>query len=716
MRIDRLAMVAWLALAMAHGTARAQIEVNALTEVSKIDFRLEPGRAVPESDLRGVIVLKGRSNADAITSFFSWLPFVTRPEPRIFSPVELQRDLARIRAAYAASGYPEADAHYEVTKDDRKNRVAITFVVNAGTPLRFAEFQVTPADSAPPLDISEEKDRRDWDRLMGRTRRFVGAPAERARITRLEQVIATYFRERGYPWVVARSDVAVDSVQHEVFVNVRVNTGAEARIGEVKIEGTTSVTPGTIARELPFHTGDRYRESALTEGKREAQSLDIVRLALVDLPPQPQDSTVDVRVRISESDLRLVSGDLGYVSDAGITSEARWAHRNLNGRATTLTVTGVAQTGWLALVDQPDIRYRAAVTLGRPYLFSRRWSLLGTPYVEYRDDQQDRSTQYGVDITLLRQLAPLRSVALEYGISKRYVYEYRFGDFTNGDVDFLTFLQQRAQAALDSLGSGLDRSAVKLTSTTGQLDDPTRPRRGRVLRSGIQVTTPSGWNSTEFTRIDLGAWGYVPVGRRVTLAGRVGLGRLFPFGKSIPQSGEDPAVKFLQVKDVAFTAGGTNDVRGWGNRLLGPKFPDARVHINGTDTTYTADGYVAVGGLERVSGSVELQLPFPLLGSNFGSHLFLDGGRVWTSDDRFRHGFDIDEQERWFWASGAGVDLGTPVGPIRFSIGYKLNPSLEDLVDSEDLIRAIVAGEDINTLHRKGSRRFAYHLSIGAGW
>jgi outer membrane protein insertion porin family len=713
MRIERLA-VFLIALTLPAASA-AQVRVDATTEVSSIEFRLEPGRAVPESDLRAVIVLKAPSNTDALSRWFAWLPFVESPEPRLFSPIELQRDLIRIRNVYTNSGYPEADARYEVVKDERRNRVAITFRVNAGPPLVVRQVTVTATDSLPPLEIGE-KEKRDWKRLLAAGRQLEGAPAARGGIASFEQRVGAFFRQRAHPWTVTHTEARVDSTKREMWIAVRVNPGAEARVDQVLIEGTTSVTPATIARELPFKTGDPYSEGAVAEGKRETQQLDIVRLAVIDLPPQPQDSTVDVRVRISESDLRLVSGDLGYVSDAGLMTEARWSHRNLNGRATTLTVSAVAQTGWLALVEQPDRRYRGSVTLGRPYFFSRSWSLLGTPFIEYRDDQQDRSTQYGVDLTLLRRLGPLSSVALKYGISRRDVYQYRFGDFTTGDVDFLTFLQQQAQAALDSLGTGLRRSSLTLSSTTGRLDDPTRPRRGRVLRPSIEVTLPQTWNSTEFTRVDVGVWAYAPLGRTVTLATRIGAGRLFPFGKSVPAPGEDPAVKFLQIKDVAFTAGGTNDVRGWSNRLLGPKFPDARMSVAGAETTFSADGYVPLGGLERVSGSLEIQLPFPLLGSNFGSHLFVDGGRVWTSDSDFKHGFDVEDQERWFFGSGAGVDLGTPVGPIRFSIGYKLNPSIEDLVDSDDLIRSIADGQDVNTLKKHKSRRFAYHLSIGAGW
>src|SRR4029077_2415867 len=203
------------------------------------------------------------------------------------------------------------------------------------------------------------------------------------------------------------------------------------------------------------------------------------------------------------------------------------------------------------------------------------------PFVEYRDDSQDRSTQYGVNATVVRQLSQFQTVSLNYQIADRKIHEYRFGDLASGEIDLLTFLTQAAQGALDSLGSTVATSLFTLSGIAGSLDNAANPRAGFIVRPAFQVTGPTAWSSTAFWRVDVSANGFVPVARRVTLTGRAALGRLFPFGKSIPEAGEDPTNKFLQLRDVMFTAGGTGDVRGWENRLLGPKVPDVRVPTRG---------------------------------------------------------------------------------------------------------------------------------------
>jgi outer membrane protein assembly factor BamA len=254
-------------------------------------------------------------------------------------------------------------------------------------------------------------------------------------------------------------------------------------------------------------------------------------------------------------------------------------------------------------------------------------------------------------------------------------------------------------------------SAFTLSGTVGRLDDAANPRRGAIVRPAVQITIPP--SSTSHYRLDVSANGYVPVSRSAVLATRVRIGRLFPFGKSVPGEADDPTVKFLQLRDVAFTAGGTGDVRGWEDRLLGPKAPDIRFTSEGDSLIPSSvEGYVPYGAFTRATFSLELRVPVPGM-PKLGSIVFLDGGRVWTNDARFEMQGDPYGQEQLFFATGAGVHMRTPVGPIEFSVGYKLNPSVVDLVEAEDLVDAILAGEDVDSMPRKNSRRWQFHLAIG---
>ena len=74
---------------------------------------------------------------------------------------------------------------------------------------------------------------------------------------------------------------------------------------------------------------------------------------------------------------------------------------------------------------------------------------------------------------------------------------------------------------------------------------------------------------------------------------------------------------------------------------------------------------------------------------SFGAVLFLDAGDVWADKWAFRFG-------ELRYAVGPGLRYQTPVGPVRFDIGYQLNPIPGLLVNGSPQ-----------------ARRFRLHFSIG---
>src|SRR5690606_15105620 len=204
------------------------------------------------------------------------------------------------------------------------------------------------------------------------------------------------------------------------------------------------------------------------------------------------------------------------------------------------------------------------------------------------------------------------------------------------------------------------------------------------------------------------------LGVYVALAASGRIGRLFPYGKSI---GGDYIVgiqRALQLNDVLLRAGGTGSVRGWGNGLLGPKSMDLLFSADEEADTVavSSNGYLPAGGLARASGSLEVRLPFPGLSERWGTHLFLDAGRVWSPDPRFRT-VGLSGEEDWFFGTGGGFDVATVAGPIRFSVGYKLNPSPLDVRDPDDVLQAILDGRPIGSVESRLIRRFHFHVALG---
>lgn len=209
--------------------------------------------------------------------------------------------------------------------------------------------------------------------------------------------------------------------------------------------------------------------------------------------------------------------------------------------------------------------------------------------------------------------------------------------FSSGVVDF------SADSAFTEMKVGLlmDTRDDIFDPQSGMLAQFTVRERGRLFRSDsefLQATAEGRW----FRRIPL----------RSVLALRVQGGVIFELGKA----GNVPNVE-------RFFAGGLNSVRGWGVNELGPK----------------DDQGEPTGGLSRVEMSMEVrtQIFFTL-----GTAIFVDVGNVDAKSGAFNLG-------SLKYAVGAGLRYLSPVGPVRFDVGYRLS--------------------DDSTV----GKRIQYHISLG---
>ncbi|HEX6104203.1 MAG TPA: BamA/TamA family outer membrane protein [Gemmatimonadales bacterium] len=707
---DRSAAAALLLLALAAVPLAGQDAPSGITprtEVRSIEFRHAGTATIPEETLREQIALTARGGMVALRRLFGFLPFVTPVGEHPFDPLELQRDVIRLRNLYRESGFLRAEVSYDVRYDAEPDLIDVAYVIEEGAPLLLRELTYRGADG--PLELPAGVER-GWAELR-RT--------EREEVTRLGQVelqgiaarAGRWFRIHGYPFAAATAEAAVDTAANRADVTVSVQQGPRARVREFEVTGNETVPARHLTRQLPLGPGDWYDAGELEEGRQQLVQLDIVRLALLDVPRGSlRDSGVAVRLEVTENPPNLLSGDVGFASDGGLSSQLEWTNRSFLGGVRTFTVAAVAQTGVLALEDPAQRLYRFGATLFQPYVGHRRLSAAGGPFIEYRDDVRDRSWGVGVDGSLVWAVAPLRSVSLGYTFSRRRILEYGFGEDLEPE-EYLPILGLAAPGATGELERTVLRGVVRLEGSYGFLDEFAHPRRGFVLRPRFEVTAPGGFNSNEYALLDLGATAFVPLTSRVGLALRGAAGRIWPYGGSLPDETESPFLSLLRLRDVTFTAGGTRDVRGWGSQLVGPKIPEVQEESDGV---FFSERYIPVGGLARVSGTAEIRLPLPGFAEEWQTFVFLDGGRVWIPDERFALGAPGLVQDDFFLSTGGGISYETVVGAIQLAVGYKLNPSELDRRSPEDVLEALQAGRPVTDAEVRGIRRLHLHFAIGS--
>ncbi len=710
----RSSPIAALLLTLAAAPAAAQDALTGVgpgTEVSKIEFRFAGEHTLEEKDLRPHIALTARGGNVGIRRALSFVPLIADVGTHPFRPIELQRDVVRLRNVYTRNGWLNAKVDYDVEYRAKDDLVDIVFVIEEGPALLLRAVRFTGPDSGPAAIDPELTG--PWSRFQQAEQDEHGRFGESERRDIADRT-ARWLRDRGYPFAAVEADALVDTAAYRVDVAVRVQPGLRARIREFAVSGNETVPARHFTRQMPLEPGDWYSASELEQGRAQLTQLPIVRLALINVPRESaDDSSVVVRLGVAENPPRLVRGEAGLVSTGGLTSQVEWSHRSFLGGARTFTVAATAQTGLVALETPAERRYRLAVSVFQPYVGSRHLSAAGGPFIEYRDDLRDRSQAVGFEGTLVYATDPLRSISLGYNLSHREILDYGFGDDLE-PIDYLPLLGLADSASVGSLGSVINRSAVVLDGSWGNLDEFANPRQGYVLRPRVSVTLP-GFNTSEYLLLDMGATGFMPLTDRIGFTVRGSAGRIFPFGRSVALAGrESPFVSLLRLRDVTFSLGGSRDVRGWGSQLLGPKLPEVRFRDEDGVTTAFAERYSPIGGLARIQTSAEIQLPLPGFDAKWQSFVFLDGGRVWTPDDRFSLDAGEFDQDRFFWGTGLGIGYETVVGAVQVALGYKLNPSALDLRDPDEVLQALQAGQPLSGVDTDSKRRLQLHFSIGA--
>lgn len=662
----------WLLPSPARAQA-ARFPVDAETVVREVVFRFDSTRTFSEARLFEQIATQGPTFGDKLKR---WLPLLSERE-RVLVPEEVQRDVVRLRQFYHENGFPDVEVTYAGSRyyPDR-NAFRLRFLIDEGEPIRVATIEVLQPDGTPFSVESrlEEPLRRVLTLHVGD--RFSDIQHERSQ----EQLI-TWMRNRGRPFASVRDTVLVDAAAHRADVTYWVDQGPIAYLDSIQVEGNQRVAERLIARELDMEPGDRFSQRRLTAAQRTLFSKNLFRTVLVDVPDQPVDSTVTVRMQVREGRPRLVTYSTGYGRREGWSMQGDWTHRNFLGDTRVFTVGAVGQTGLLAVSpDRVTPRlYRTSVNLRHPRFIFPRLSISWQIFAQYRRDPElpesdlilgINEREGGFDSALIYEFLPRRTLTLQYNWSRALQYSASGGFTRNRDA--------------------FNKGSLALFGIFGRTGSFLRYRHSILVLPALVLASPGLGSDIDYFKSGVAIRLSRSFSARTGLSLRSQVSRLWPRGDSRDQS--DPVVE-NRFDAERFYLGGSSDLRGWSSGLAGPKV--VRESVVGSDTTYV---YEAVGGLAKLALDLELRMPFPGLGNAWGTALFVGMGQLSEGglfDGPFRFG------------SGGGIRYATPVGLVSLDLAWKLNP------DEADLRRAEAyqaSGLDAPTSWR---RRWSLHLAIG---
>lgn len=563
--------------------------------------------------------------------------------------MSLELDRRRVESFYRWHGYFSArvrDVSVEVSPDEASAQ--ITFDVAPGPPSLLVDLDVEGLPARVALD--EPK-------LLRRTRLQIGSRVEYEAYEALVQRVRGRLISRGYPHAEVRGSIEVLDDAPSARIVLLASPGPLSYFGPVELDPDPPVPPTAIYNRIAWDEGDRFDpdDIELTEGR--LYQLGMVGSVQFDWPSETDTSTLPITIatrRATPRQLKLGGGLARDIVNWEVRLRGSYRQANFLHPLNTLRLEVSPAFIFREDLGQPGLNIETLAELARDdFLFSR---VTGTVGVAYRLTQYEafQTTGPRVSGSVTR---PLLRDRLKPSFSAGFEYLWLGYDDVRGN---LSDAEERSFGLFPTLPIAFAVPSIAYDAR----DNPRQPSKGWFARLGVTVGYVGDRSASFYSIVRPELRGYYPLGDRVVLAAR---GRL---ATSLGGSGSIPAPERL-------FSGGAQSQRGFANRRLAPSVENADGEI------------VPLGGeaLVEVSGEVRVHL-FDLFSLPFGVVAFADGADVQQELSQLRFP-DIH------WAVGGGLRLSTPVGPIRFDLGYRVTRE-DEILPTDGVLD-----------------RFAWHLTIG---
>lgn len=475
-------------------------------------------------------------------------------------------------------------------------------------------------------------------------------------------LLAAYL-DLGYANADVRSTASpAPNATHEVDVTYTVTEGPQAHISDVILLGEKHTKPKLIEQVTTkeVKTGQPLSEGNFLQAESNLYDLGIFDWASVrPLQPIVNQTQEDVLVKVHESPLYSmeIGGGIEVQPRSGnipvnsvvvpgippislgnkftVTQKSfvgpeftfDLSRNNLRGRAEKATIGTV-----LSRLDQ-----RAYFTYADPHLHGSSWSSLVSISGERTTENPIYTAELGT-----------ASFQIEKALDKRRTKNI-IGRYSYQKTDLYDILIPNLVLPEDQ---HVRLSTFDAEYVRDSRDKPLDAHHGVYQTFDLGVTAKALGSSADFVRFLGQTAFYLPVKPWLTWANNFRLGLAKPFSGS-----------FVPLSE-SFFSGGADSLRGFPINGAGPQraVPVCSNPSNPSTCTLIT---VPVGGDMLFIFNSELRFPIPIY-KGIGGAVFYDGGNVYANINLRQFGDDFTH------SIGVGLRYQTPVGPVRFDVGYRI--------------------------------------------
>lgn len=584
-----------------------------------INFEIDEGEVakIKEVKIIGATKFKEGALLDLMTQETSGMWSWWNKNDRYSKP-KLLGDLETIKSYYMDRGY--VDFNVESTQvsitPDRKS-VYITIAIREGE-----QYKISTVKLAGDLIVPD-------DQLKPLVKVKPGDIFSRAQINDTSKALTDRFGNDGYAFANVNASPDIDKDNREVALTFFVDPGRRAYVNRINIAGNNKTRDEVIRREMRQPEGAWFdRESVERSKTRLDRTSFFDEVNLQTKAVEGTTDQVDLNVNVKERPTGNVTLGVGYSQVDKVVLSAGIAQNNLFGTGNSLSLN----------MNTGKTNKTLSLSYTNPYWTPDGISRGFDAY--HREVNTDSDT-----VSVARYKSKSDGVGVRFGVPVTEDDSINFGatldrtnieTFDDSPQQYVDFVKQ----------FGNDTTTLALTAgwSRDKRDSLIYPTTGMYQRVGLELATPP--LEQRYYKASYQIQNFTPLSRTFTLMLNADFGYAKGYGgKPLP---------FYKN----YYAGGIGSVRGFDDSSLGPKVVDSNGNV--TDE--------ALGGNRRIVTNAELLFPFPGMKEQDRSvrlSVFLDGGQVWGEDQKVK----LSDMR---WSTGLALSWASPIGPLKFSIGYPI--------------------------------------------
>ena len=490
--------------------------------------------------------------------------------------------------------------------------------------------------------------------------------------------VSSLYMDDGYLFFrVDPVEVQVDN--DSIDLEIRLNEGKQARIGNVSLKGNTKTNDFVVIREMYSRPGQLFSRSDVTRTVRELATLGFFNQEsiLPDVKPNYADNTVDIEYQVEEASADQVSFSAGWgysmlILQAGLSFN-NFSMRNIFHKDAWKPIPGGDGQKLSLNISTYGTRYiYYAASFTEPWLGGRKPnSFTSSIYQSFYSNGYKRSEE---------NFGFFRMSGISTGLGRRMTWPDDYFTLYQG-VSFINY-RLKNYANMLSFGTGngyFNMFSYNFTIGRNSVSQPLYPRNGSEVQLSLEITPPySLLNNKDYSSMDedekykwiemhkwqfKAAW-YSELYEKLVLMTRVRFGYLGYYNDAI---GPTPFHRFYLGGDglgtYNFDSRELIGMRGYKNESLTP-----------------GSGSNTLGGNIFTKYTMELRYPLSLNPSATIYALgFVEAGNCWL-------GFENFNPFKVYRSAGIGARIYLPMfGLLGLDWGYGFDqvPGSSDAAGSQ---------------------------------